>query len=365
MFRNKKIIIALFFALLALPASAILTDDDQEPKVSLTEEVFTDKELKVLKGFADTIIANTTPDDIILFIGRSPFMIKHYFDVVKVNRTYFSAAFSGKPYMVMREDEGSDTIHPKDIEAYKEYANKLGLNAALTAKKGHIIFVDMIVMGRSIAEFATFFATLYPEKLEDRLFKFMYGSACRSINTMTGINCFIESFVKHYRENNSRPYYNNKVEFYPYSFLYNQNIAVTRAFPDLRHPDPKKRLNALKRINKLCPDESIRRLNKFYADSQNEDHPDQFGIDLGNKFGAWDFSLPGLCLFEICDWGVLDPFMASKTGNVDLVMQNAENVWLKANSQVSTQQADHPLDEVDSHQPQQAACSSDSAQCED
>lgn len=67
-------------------------------KKSLTKEVYTDEELNVFKNYGEFLREHTTEEDIVIFIGRSLFLVHHYWDLSGRldNRTYFSVSYSGK-----------------------------------------------------------------------------------------------------------------------------------------------------------------------------------------------------------------------------------------------------------------------------
>ncbi len=64
----------------------------------LPKEVFTESELKIIKEYAVALYQKTTTDDLTIFIGRSPWIVSHYWKTKSYEVNYYCVSFSGNPY---------------------------------------------------------------------------------------------------------------------------------------------------------------------------------------------------------------------------------------------------------------------------
>lgn len=230
---------------------------------------FSTAQLLAFKKFGDFLIEKTSKEDVIVFVGRSFWIVKYYFDVIKPDRKYYSISFSGNPF--------GNPFHPErasqdDLASYKNYLQKAGLvNALANLGDNRLFLVDYTVSGTGIIAFSRILADL------------------NLINK------------------------NTQVVFAVGTTLYSQEIMER---PDYAFVAS----NSYKALSKQFKTQF---LPFSFSNAGNNEHDES----IGSITGAWEFSLPGLGHFPFYKWQKLDPFNCDQSPSLDAVKENARRTW--------------------------------------
>src|SRR6478752_10216063 len=95
----KQILLIATF-LISASESMVVASDRAFEQEDIKKTIYTREEFLTFKDYGDFLKKNTTENDIVIFVGRSLFLVHHYWDKSGRldDRTYFSISFSGRPF---------------------------------------------------------------------------------------------------------------------------------------------------------------------------------------------------------------------------------------------------------------------------
>lgn len=254
---------------------------EEKEKEPLLDGHFTKTDLTVAKIYSEILHEKTTKDDVVIFLGRSPYIYYYFWKTHYKDRNYFSVSFSGQPYSTdknfIEAGESCENGKPSDekLIAYKKYLNSIGLVSSLEELKktgsGRVVLVDFTITASGMINFVTILQAL---ELLDKSSTILFAAVA---------------------------------SFYEQKAMENEEYATRKALKNRQFPF----------ITEFFPFSTLTMGMKIGG---NE-------APVGGGVIDWEFSIPGLGYFPCSRWAEVDPKDFKETGDIDVVTKTADKVW--------------------------------------
>lgn len=133
----------------------------------LQKPIYTSDQLNSIKDLAESILKKTTSEDVIVFIGRSLYLVPYYWDVSGQgkDRNYHCVSFSGgRRYINAWNNMKYTSPAPDKLDSYKSYLEKTTFLKNLKENvTGRLVLVDYAETGLGIAAFLKITQGLFPD----------------------------------------------------------------------------------------------------------------------------------------------------------------------------------------------------------
>lgn len=166
---------------------------------------FSNKHIMEFKRFGDFLEEKTSKDDFVVFVGRSPYLTKYYWDVNNTNRNYISVSYSGTAY-----DPYDSKQFPTDaqLEKYEKYLTDIGFSNKIK-NTSKIVLVDFTVTGSGLWGFTRLIFNVFNKDIDNKSVSFVCWNVFFPSTKMEHIGAKFETFSQDYKQ--------CKFEFIPFS----------------------------------------------------------------------------------------------------------------------------------------------------